>query len=422
MEYAGGLEHEALLEAIGRALGGDAPYAEVEGAPGNALHLGTMKLLPVGTSLEVLGGAVDASGRVAWVEQRTDAPEDGHVPVSIDVHFAWDGQPRGRVEVPTYNPYFGCRVGFMHWYGDALVVIYREKHQTLALRLHPPAEALTLATLKDSWVFDEDTVYFVSERPGLLEGRLLPSLELALPLPVPRRASVFVQFWRDAPGTVGLAPWPSMKHDDTRDTYQLRLGRARESGRRLPLPPRESRAFTPRPERLWARMQALLAPTGPPPFGVDVMVGAVARPFWRDELPLATSYSSRRGRGASPEYLPVYWYRHLHADGREAEAEAWRRWLQRLAALHGVDATPWIRGHDAEETVARTALVYLKARAQVLAEACRSGRLPEGEHCYLFSTPERTRGLEQDEAQPAGFREVLRQLVARRPKSLSART
>ncbi|QSQ20551.1 hypothetical protein JY651_35720 [Pyxidicoccus parkwayensis] len=420
-DSTGALEHEALLAAIGRALGSDAPYGEVEGAPGNALHLGTMKLLPAGTSLEVLGGAVDAHGRVAWVEQRTDAPEGGYVPVSIDVRFAWDGQPRGQVEVPTYNPFFGCRVGFMRWYGDALLVIYREKHKTLALRLHPPAEALTLATLEDSWVFDDDAVYFRSPHHGLLEGRLLPSLEQALPLPAPTSVSS-MQFFLHAPGMLGLAPRPRLENGDTRDTYQLRLKKARELAWHIPLPPREARAFTPRPEALWARMHVLLASTVPPAFGVDVLTGAVARSFWREELPLATSYASRSGRGSSPEYLPVYWYQHLRADNRAEEADAWLHWLERVADMRDVDLTPWLRGHDADETVARAALVFLKVRARVLANACRTGRLPEGEWCYLFTTRERTQRLEQDAAQPEGFREVLRQVVEGRPKSLSEGT
>lgn len=419
-DSTGDVEHEALLAAIGRALGSDRPYAELEGAPGDVLHLGTMKLLPVGTSLEVLGGAVDAAaGRVAWVEQRTGAFQGGYVPVSIDVHFAWEGQSRGQVPVPTYNAYFGCRVGLMRWYGDALVVIYREKHRTLALRLRPPAEALTLATLEDTWAFDEDTVYFVSQHPGLLEGRLLPSLAQALPLPAPEHPRS-VQFWRHAPGTLALAPWPPMNHEETRDAYQRRLEAVRESAERVPLPPRESRAFSPQPERLWARLEALLASTAPPLFGVAVLVGAVATPFWRDERPLATSHASGAGRGSSPRFLPVYWYQHLRAQGRAEEAEAWLRWLERVAGLRDLDATPWVRGHeDAEEVTARTALVYLRARARVLAEACRTGRLPEGEYCYLFTTPDRARRLEQDALQPPGFREVLRQVVASGPKSLS---
>ncbi|WP_163989603.1 hypothetical protein [Pyxidicoccus caerfyrddinensis] len=418
-DSTGHLEHDALLTAIGRALGSDVPYPEAPGTPGDALHLGTMKLLPVGTSREVLGGAVDAAtGRVAWVEQRTGEPQGGYVPVSIDVHFAWEGHLRGQVEVPTYNPYFGCRVGFMRWYGDALVVIYREKHRTLALRLHPPAEALTLATLEDTWAFDEDTVYFVSQHPGLLEGRLLPSLEQALPLPVPEHPRS-VQFWRHAPGALALAPWPPMNHGETRDAYQHRLRKVRESARLVPLPPRQSRAFSPRPERLWARLDALLASTAPPPLGVDVLVGAVATAFWRDERPLATGYASEGGRGSSPRFLPVYWYQHLRAGGRAVEAEAWLHWLERISGMPDVDATPWARGHDVEEAAARTALVYLRARAPVLAEACRTGRLPEGEYCYIFTTPDRTRRLEQDAHQPAGFREVLRQVVASRPKSLS---
>ncbi|MBZ4418722.1 hypothetical protein [Myxococcus sp. RHSTA-1-4] len=414
-------EHASLLVAIGRALGSDGPYLEVEGEPGDALHLGTRSLLPVGTRRVVLGGAVDpATGRVAWVEQLTGEPDgDGHVPVSIDLHFAWEGRRQGQVEVPTYNPYFGCDVGFMGWYGGALVVIYREKHRTLAVRLSPPATALEVAVLGDTWALDEDTVYFVSHHPGLIEGRLLPSLARALPLPIPRPPGA-VQFWRHAPGTLALAPYLPFGRGDTRDSYRARLEAARGSARLVPLPPRGARALPGPPERLWKRLEELLAETAPPLLGVDVLVGAVAAPFWRDETPLATGYTSgSQARWSSPRYLPVYWYRLLREDGRAAEAEAWLHWLERVARMDGVDPAPWTRDAPPEEVTAWTALRYLRTRARVLARTCRTGRLPERESCHLFSGPRRTRELEEDAFQPPGFREVLRQLVARGPRSLS---
>ncbi|MCP3136082.1 hypothetical protein [Pyxidicoccus xibeiensis] len=411
--------HEELLAVIGRALGGETPYEEVEGARADAIHLGTMRRLPAGTSREVLGGAVDAAaGRVAWVEQLTGEPQGGYVPVSIDLHFAWGGQHRGRVEVPTYNPYFGCDVRFMRWYGGTLVVIYREKHRTLAMRLEPPSQALTLAVLEDRWAIDDDTVYFVSQDPGLLEARLLPSLELALPLPALMPPSG-KQFWRHAPGTLALAPLPPIATGETRDAYFARLEAERSQAHLVPLPPREARTFVPAPAHFRARMQELLARTVPPPLGVDLLVGAVATPFWKEEQPVRTSYTTGLGRGCSPRYLPVYWYQRLREDGHADAAQQWLHWLERLAVLDDVDPEPWTRADASDEGVVRTALVYLRARARVLAEACRTGRLPKGEYCYLFTTPERTRHLEEDRLRPPGFHEVLRQLVARRPKSIS---
>jgi hypothetical protein len=433
------LEHPALLEAIGRALGQDAPYAEFDGERVEAISLGTMQSPPAGASRRVLGGAVDAAtGRVAWVEERSDQPQGNHVPVEIDLHVAWDGQRRGRMPVPTYNPYFGCRVQLLRWYGEALVLLYREKHRMLAARLDPPYDTPQLVVLRDGCAVDGDTVYFVSRTPGLLEGRLLPSLAPALPLPIPSSPE-HVEVWPHAPGTLALAVWPPRMDEDDSDTYAVKREAARAAPHLLALPPAEARALHLAPERLWARLRELLAETAPPAYGVDVLAGAVATTFWRDDAAHGTAYDALHLLELDryrPSYLPVYWYQHLVAEGRASEpkawlrwlgrgaegpaaqAEAWLRWLERVAALPSVDPTPWTHGVHGEELVARTALAYVRSRAPTLLEVCRTGQLPEGESCNLFPLKGAREGLPHDASWPEGFREVLRQVASRNPKRL----
>ncbi|MFY0564743.1 hypothetical protein ACN28E_12885 [Archangium lansingense] len=412
-------EHLALLAAIGRAVGQDTPYEERHGERAEAISFGTMQRLPADASLEVLGGLVDPeTGRVAWIEQQSGIPQSGYVPVSIDLHVAWRGQRLTRLEVPTYNPYFGCRLQFMRWYGETLSFIYLEKHRTIAARMEPPYAELELVALESLGAVDGDAVYFVSERAGLLEGRMLPSLEPALPLPVPDRARR-LEVWGRAPGVLALAAWPRRDGAAGGGVDRGGIDAARAAARSVSLPPPEARALVGTPERVWARLHELLAETQPPRFGGDVLVGSVATPYWLDGSGRGTRYEDLRRYWNSPAYLAVYWHAHLLKAEQEREAQAWLHWLERVAALEPVEPEAWMRGLRGEELTARTALMYLRDRAAVLARVCRTGKLPEGEHCYLFSGDRVNALLERDEPYPSGFRAVLRQVVSGKPESLS---
>jgi hypothetical protein len=406
-------EHQALLAAIGRALGQEGPYLEVLGARGDSISLGTLMSPPAADSLRVLGGAADAaSGRVAWIEERSREPDgSGFVDVRIDVRVAWDGLQRSAREVPTYNPYFGCRVGFMRWYGEALVFIYREKHRMIAARMEPPYEQFVLWELKDGCAIDGDSVYFPSDRPGLIEGRVMPSLARALPLPA-ASDSRDLEIRVDSPGVLAVVERPERGDDEDVEDYRPRLAAARATPRKLPLPSPPARALAGTPEHLWTRLAELLAPTAPPRHGVDLIVGAVVTPFWRDEVTPAQSYEElHKQSGHHPGYLPVYWYRYLVAQQRKKEAEQWLAWLDRLAAFQPPVLEPWTGGVAGGELAVRAALAHVQLRAPGLAEICRTGTLPEGTGCHLFTWPQYSAPLLGD-AFPAGFRERMRELLA----------
>lgn len=56
-------------------------------------------------------------------------------------------------EPKTYNPFFGCDVQFMEWYGDAVLFIYEEKHDVYVSRfgLNEPAR---FHAIGDNWILD----------------------------------------------------------------------------------------------------------------------------------------------------------------------------------------------------------------------------------------------------------------------------
>ena len=288
-------------------------------------------------------------------------------------------------------------------------------------RLDPPYTGLKMVGLHDRCIVDGDTVYFVSEYQGLLEGRQLPSLEPALPVPPP--GSLHGRsLWQPAPGRLSLVDIHPIRKEENRRSYFARVEATRAAAPFFPLPPPDTRPLVAAPESLRARLGELLAPTQPPLYGVDVLVGSVATPFWRPARQLGTRYAEVGRSWYLPEYLAVYWHQHLVAEGRAVEAREWRHWLDQVAAHKDVDPVPWMRSFRGEELTARTALLHLRARAATLAKVCRKGRLPEEERCFFFSSSQGQReNLERDETYPPGFREVLRQLNARGPKSLSER-
>ena len=73
------------------------------------------------------------TGAVASLEARSKYVGAFH-DIRYDLRLR-DAAGRAAECVPyTYNPYFGCRPEFMEWYGDAVLMIYGEKHGTYALR------------------------------------------------------------------------------------------------------------------------------------------------------------------------------------------------------------------------------------------------------------------------------------------------
>jgi hypothetical protein len=76
----------------------------------------------------------DPTGTVAYVETRAKQLRD-RVDIGIHLHVrAKDGR-EVKWEIISYNPYFGCNVRFMEWFGETVLMIYREKHKTYVCRI-----------------------------------------------------------------------------------------------------------------------------------------------------------------------------------------------------------------------------------------------------------------------------------------------
>lgn len=225
-----GDDHATLLAAIGRALGLPTAYAESPAERIDAISLGTGASPPAGAGLEVLGGAVDpATGRVAWVEQRTGLPEGEHVPVVIDLCFAWDGERRAAVEPYTYNPYFGCNVHLARWYGDRFVLVYTEKHKTLLSHFDPPYQEQRSVGIGGHLIVDGDAVHWLDRGGAMIRGRMLATTAetgaIAVPGATERR-----MFWLERPGVARVATFPAYADYATPEEYAAAEVRAMAAG------------------------------------------------------------------------------------------------------------------------------------------------------------------------------------------------
>jgi hypothetical protein len=160
-----------------------------------------------GYQREMFAAALNGqAGMVAYVETRAKQLTD-RVDIAIHLHVrAKDGR-EVVWEIISYNPYFGCNVRFMEWFGETVLVIYREKHRTYVCRIgldFPPVHK----EIGDYWVINGSVLASRRDKNDRTVRRLsIPELsELAdLPQDEAQRAGVF-------PANASLLPTRFWQH------------------------------------------------------------------------------------------------------------------------------------------------------------------------------------------------------------------
>lgn len=115
------------------------------------------------------------SGAVAYIECRSQWRGQAQ-DITYTLHLRQaDGQTVAW-EPHTYNPFFGCDVRFLEWYGSAVVVIYREKHQTYAARVGIDGGAEYKA-VADDWVLAGPQLAHRGWREPEVKRLTIPGLE-----------------------------------------------------------------------------------------------------------------------------------------------------------------------------------------------------------------------------------------------------
>jgi hypothetical protein len=123
----------------------------------------------------IVAGAVHPTrGWPAWIECRCRELES-YVDVEFRLHARSAGRPAVSWPLESYNPYFGCRVGYLAWHGEQVVGIYREKHRTYLCSAGPDQEPRASA-ISDRWQVVADLVCYADERTGAVERLALPDL------------------------------------------------------------------------------------------------------------------------------------------------------------------------------------------------------------------------------------------------------
>ncbi|MFL6077364.1 MAG: hypothetical protein ACJ73S_28720 [Mycobacteriales bacterium] len=393
-----------------------------------------------GVAVEVLGGVVDRErDRVAWIERHAADPDW----IGVRLNLAGDGtgtlprigrrKPRVSVDLVPDRDDKVTGVEYLRFFDDprdCLIVVYEWAgggRRLCRLTLRAPGlhgvqshwvdldgDAAVVIAGEDWW--DPPTVWCLREtyprQDGLVHGLRLPDLTPRVPIPAPRPGGGAAYGWQVlAAGGAGTIRWTERLADEgvlpewrDGDTVELRL------------PGDEQDGFVDDPRLVWEPLRVAIG-GGAPPDGPDILIGALAVPFWDPTGPVSPGdeadeiWEVRQG----PWWFPAAWQRYLRAPvaeggaGREAEAAAWLAWLDRLDGEAAGEAagSGWDPDWSREEGAVRFALTHLRRQAGVLAAACRAGEVPElGD----WGTWRRPPALA---AAPAGFARAWRALPER---------
>ena len=296
---------------------------------------------------DIIAGAIaDRGHKMAWVDSRCK-DNGGAVDITFTLRARIDDRPVIEWEIASYNPYFGCDVQFIGWWGETVIVIYSEKHHTVLAALTEEQPPL-VRFIGDEWELREDRVYYRSKAPGLLEIIQLAGLTPNAPLP----ECMFVDAGE---------PCESLAEPSDRDSLALAVKTAAFG------------SVSWQPE-------------------TDLLIGSQLYPFWTVLPEAGHDYDTPYRNSFSwnlPKWLPVYWHLKTENNGSSAMISTLEQ---------GLGAAP-----NTDSDLANRALVHLKARCNELLVACKDGRLPDGEYCYFWMDWSVERFEADIEAFPAGL-------------------
>jgi uncharacterized protein (TIGR02996 family) len=180
-------ELRASLPADWVALLEDYAATNHDGVPDRTAQAAAVLNRPVqfldsaGYEMEITAAAVSLwTQAVAYVESRSKWIGELH---DIRYHLRLR-DPAGRTaewEVESYNPYFGCDVRFLEWFGDVAVMIYEEKHDTYVCRFGMDSPAV-YKVIEDEWVLSTSQLGHWGYKHVEVQRLTLPDLAEMPPL------------------------------------------------------------------------------------------------------------------------------------------------------------------------------------------------------------------------------------------------
>jgi len=133
-----------------------------------------------GYEIELIAAVVNAARSIVYVRSRAKQLES-QVDVEFRVHLRDAHGADDSWCLETYNPFFGCEVRFLQWFGESAVLIYREKHHTYACRIRPRTQP-HFVQLADDWVVRGNTLAFWEWNDTRVSRMSLPDLRPLQPM------------------------------------------------------------------------------------------------------------------------------------------------------------------------------------------------------------------------------------------------
>jgi hypothetical protein len=347
-------------------------------------------------------GDVDARGRIAWIESRNDI---AILKVAAGGRVFYE-RTLSRHDTTNWG-YEGCAGRVVGWYGDRVVLVTQESRFTYLWSVDPDRNIDEAIVMPWAWIIDGDLAVWVDGDPGLLRAAALPSLDARPPLPY-RNAPEHPHYRLQNRGN-GLI-------DVTANHKAPRIIET------LTLPTKEQRAAAAPVGGLFDLVERRLFPVSGSavPSSARLLIEAVTEPFVR-----AAPWRLPQWRPA-PVWISVYWYRHLVSAGRTAEARELLSVFDAIAAslAESEPERGWDTQWSALQGQIELAVRHVRRQARVQAQACRTGKLPQGWYCLFFDPApgNKAPGSRIDPVSlPPAVRNVYQTLAPKHPKNLDCR-
>jgi hypothetical protein len=147
------------IDIAARMIGTSAKYVDAEGY-----------------EQEIIAAAAEGGeGKIAYVQCRAREAANGFVDINFYIHLRESDGKDSAWPIESYNPYFGCDVGFIGWVDQALVLIYREKHDTYVCRVGP-GEAPIFRKIADDWIINDRILGYWDWQETSVRRLSLPTL------------------------------------------------------------------------------------------------------------------------------------------------------------------------------------------------------------------------------------------------------
>lgn len=170
------------------AVSADEPIARVAAA----LERPALYIDRQGYECEIVAGTIHpVFNDIAYVECRRQWRDQFH-DINYYLRVRNHAGRESSSEIATYNPFFGCRIYFLQWFGDSALCIYEEKHDTYFCRFGALIPA-TFQVIEYRWVINGFQVGFQGYQETMVRRIAIPSLQELPPLSEEdaRRADLF---------------------------------------------------------------------------------------------------------------------------------------------------------------------------------------------------------------------------------------